>query len=114
MGYALLFVVLATILATAYKTGASMDVAIIDCIVETLLHIIIQGASDLFSKIARFIPYVGFLVSVIGGWLLQYALTKLFNSSKCKRIKNKFAKQIKNTRTSLWNWLKTGVKCLSA
>ncbi len=113
-GYALLFIVLATILATAYKTGASIDRAIVDCVVETIINIVVQGAGDLFNKIARFIPYIGFLIGVIGGWLLQYALSKLFNSKKAKRVKNKFASLIKNTRTSLWNWLKNGMKSLTA
>ena len=113
-GYALLFVVLATILATAYKTGASMDRAIVDCVIETLIHLIVEEAGELFNKLAKFIPYIGFLIGVIGSWLLQYALSKLFNSKKNKRVKNKFAGLIKNTRTSLWNWLKIGMKSLTA
>ena len=114
IGYALLFVVLATILATAYKTGTGMDRAIVDCIIETLINIIVEGAGDLFNKIAKFIPYIGFLIGIIGGWLLQYALSKLFNSKKVTKVKNKFASLIKNTRTSLWNWLKIGTKSLNA
>ncbi len=113
-GYALLFIVLATILATAYRTGASIDRAIVDCVVETIINFVVQGAGSLFNKIARFIPYIGFLIGVIGGWLLQYALSKFFSSKKVKRVKNKFASLIKNTRTSLWNWLKNGMKSLTA
>ena len=113
-GYALLFIVLATTLATAYKTGASIDRAIVDCVVETIINIVVQGAGDLFNKIARFIPYIGFLIGIIGGWLLQYALSKLFNSRKVKRVKNKFASLINNVRTSFWNWLKNGMKSLTA
>ena len=114
VGYALLLVSLAVILGKAYRTGASMDRAIVDCIAETIINLVVQGAGNLFSRIARFIPYIGFLIGVIGGWLLSYALSKLFNSQKIQRVKNKFANSIKNIRTRLWNGLKIGMASLTA
>ena len=91
-----------------------MDRAIVDCIAETIINLVVQGAGNLFSRIARFIPYIGFLIGVIGGWLLSYALSKLFNSQKIQRVKNKFANSIKNIRTRLWNGLKIGMASLTA
>lgn len=114
VGYALLFVSLVVILGTAYRTGASMDRAIVDCIAETIVNFVVQGAGDLFNRIARFIPYIGFLIGLIGGWLLSYALGKLFNSKKVQRVKNKFANSVRNVRTGLWNWLKAGMASLTA
>ena len=114
VGYALLFVTLVGILGTAYRTGASMNRAIVDCIAETIVSFVVQGAGDLFNRIARFIPYFGFLIGLIGGWLLSYALSKLFNSKKVRRVKNKFANSIRNVRTGLWNWLKAGMASLTA
>ena len=114
VGYALLFVSLIVTLSTAYSTGASMDRAIVDCIAETIINFVVQGAGDLFNRIARFIPYIGFLIGLIGGWLLSYALGKLFNSKKVQRVKNKFANSVRNTRLGLWNWLKAGMASLTA
>ena len=114
IGNALLFATFAVILGTAYNTGASIDRAILDCAVEYLISTIVEGAGSLFQKVAKYIPYIGFLIGLIGGWLLSYGLSKLFNSKKAQRVKNRFASQIKNVRTTFWNWLVNGVKSLSA
>ena len=114
IGYALLFVSMATILGTAYTNGRSIDRAILDCAIEALINLVVQGAGDLFNKVAKYIPYIGFLISVIGGWLLSYALQKLFNSKKIVRVKNKFSTSTKNLRINFWNWLKAGLNSLTA
>ena len=114
IGYALSFIVLVTTLTTVYTTGASIDRFIVDCVADIIINFVVQGAGILFNKIAKVIPYIGFLIGIIGGWLLQYALSKLFDSKKVKRVKNKFAYLIKNTRTSIWNWLKNGMQSLTA
>ena len=114
VGNALLFATFAVILGTAYSTGASIDRAILDCGVEYLISTIVEGAGKLFQKVAKYIPYIGFLIGLIGGWLLSYGLSKLFNSKKAQRVKNRFASLIKNVRTTFWNWLVNGIKSLSA
>ena len=72
------------------------------------------GAGKLFGWIAKFIPYVGFLLGLIAGWLISYLLGNFFSNKRVKRIKLKFSSLVKNIRISLVDWIKNAVKSLSA
>ena len=65
-------------------------------------------------QFAKFIPYVGFLLGLIAGWLISYLFGKFFSNKRVKRIKLKFSSLVKNIIISLVDWIKNAVKSLSA
>lgn len=87
---------------------------IIRVVIETFIALVEYGAGKLFEWVARFIPYIGFLLGLIAGWLVSYLLGKFFNNKRVKRIKAKFSSLVKNARVSLLNWIKYAAKSLTA
>ena len=97
-----------------YSTGRNLATSLIELGIETFIALIEFGAGKLFEWIARFIPYVGFLIGIIAGWLISYLLSKFFNSRRVARITSKFKASVKNIKISLANWVKYAVKSLNA
>jgi len=114
VGYGLTFLTLALGFASSYRTGGSIDGSIIEFVIETFIALVEYGAGKLFEWVARFIPYIGFLLGLIAGWLVSYLLGKFFNNKRVKRIKAKFSSLVKNARVSLLNWIKYAAKSLTA
>ena len=114
VGYGLAFLTIALGFASSYRTGGSIDGSIIEFVIETFIALVEYGAGKLFEWVARFIPYIGFLLGLIAGWLVSYLLGKFFNNKRVKRIKAKFSSLVKNARVSLLNWIKYAAKSLTA
>ncbi len=114
IGCAIAFIALAIGFASAYKTSRNVDYAILETVIELFVGIIEGGAGELFSKIANLVPYVGFLLGLIAGWVISYILSNYFNSARVKRIKNKFTSLTKNKKVSLTEWVKYAVQSLNA
>ena len=114
IGHAITFFTIVVGFAVSYKTGGNIDHSIIEMAIEAFIAIVEWGAGEFFSLIAKLMPYVGFLLGLIAGWLVSYFLGKYFNKSRVKRIKSKFSSLVRNSRVSLVNWIKNAVKSLTA
>ena len=114
IGYGITFLTIVIGFAVSYKTGSDIDSSIIGIAIESFIALVEHGAGKLFEWIAKFIPYVGFLLGLIAGWLVSYLLGKYFNNSRVKRIKSKFSSYVKSARVSLAEWIKGAVKSLTA
>lgn len=114
IGYGITFFVLVVGFAASYSTGHNLATSLIELGIETFIALIEIGAGKVFEWIARFIPYVGFLIGLIAGWLISYLLSKFFNSRRVARITLKFKSSVKNIKISLGNWIKYAVKSLNA
>ena len=114
IGYGITFLTLVIGFAASYSTGRNLATSLIELGIETFISLIEIGAGKLFEWIARFIPYVGFLIGLIAGWLISYLLSKFFNSRRVARITAKFKASVKNIKISLGNWVKYAVKSLNA
>ena len=114
IGYGITFLTLVIGFAASYSTGRNLATSLIELGIETFIALIEIGAGKLFEWIARFIPYVGFLIGLIAGWLISYLLSKFFDSRRVARITAKFNASVKNIKISLGNWVKYAVKSLNA
>ena len=114
IGYGITFLTLVIGFAASYSTGRNLATSLIELGIETFIALIEIGAGKLFEWIARFIPYVGFLIGLIAGWLISYLLSKFFDSRRVARITAKFKASVKNIKISLGNWVKYAVKSLNA
>ncbi|MBQ9121741.1 MAG: RHS repeat-associated core domain-containing protein, partial [Clostridia bacterium] len=114
IGYGITFLTLVIGFAASYSTGRNLATSLIELGIETFIALIEFGAGKLFEWIARFIPYVGFLIGLIAGWLISYLLSKFFDSRRVARITSKFKASVKNIKISLGNWVKYAVKSLNA
>ena len=114
IGYGITFLTLVIGFAASYSTGRNLATSLIELGIETFISLIEIGAGKLFEWIARFIPYVGFLIGLIAGWLISYLLSKFFDSRRVARITAKFKASVKNIKISLGNWVKYAVKSLNA
>ena len=114
IGFALTFLTIVIGFAVTCKTGGNIDHAIIEMAIESFIAVVEWGAGKFFGLIAKLIPYVGFLLGLIAGWLVSYLLGKYFSSKRVKRIKSKFSSLVKNSRVSLANWVKNAIKSLTA
>lgn len=114
IGYGITFLTLVIGFAASYSTGRNLATSLIELGIETFISLIEIGAGKLFEWIARFIPYMGFLIGLIAGWLISYLLSKFFDSRRVARITAKFKASVKNIKISLGNWVKYAVKSLNA
>ena len=114
IGYGITFLTLVIGFAASYSTGRNLATSLIELGIETFISLIEIGAGKLFEWIARFIPYVGFLIGLIAGWLISYLVSKFFDSRRVARITAKFKASVKNIKISLGNWVKYAVKSLNA
>ena len=114
IGHAITFLTIVVGFAVSYKTGGDIDYLIIEIAIESFIAFVEYGAGKFFGLIAKLLPYVGFLLGLIAGWLISYLLGKYFNEKRVKRIKSKFYPLVKNARISLFNWIKNAVKSLTA
>ena len=114
IGYGITFLTLVIGFAASYSTGRNLATSLIELGIETFIALIEIGAGKLFEWIARFIPYVGFLIGLIAGWLISYLLSKFFDSRRVARITAMFKASVKNIKISLGNWVKYAVKSLNA
>jgi len=114
IGYGIVFLTLAIGFAASYGSGRNLTPSLIELGIESFIALIEWGAGKLFEWIARFIPYVGFLIGLFAGWLISYLLGKFFTSRKVARITAKFKSFVKNIKISLKNWVKYAVKSLNA
>ena len=101
-------------LISSCKSGKNFSLAILEWIIESFIALIEYGAGKLFELLAKFIPYVGFLIGIIGGWVISFILDRYFTLKTVTRITNKFIASVKNTPLVLGNWTGCAVKSLSA
>lgn len=113
-GDAITFLGIVLSVSATYAVGKNIDHALIDLAIESAVAVIEWGAGELFKWIAKFIPYVGFLLALVAGWLVSYFLEQYFNDERMKRIKAKFSASVKNIRVTLVNWIREAVRCLNA
>ena len=68
-----------------------------ELIVDLLLEILSITANFIASLICKFIPYFGFLLGWAMGYVIDLIISKVFNSSRMRKIKNVYSNRVRNS-----------------
>ena len=114
IGNAISFLGISSQLVILYKSGTTIANCFAELLIELFVRMIEVGAGKIFELIAKYIPYVGFLLGVVAGWVISYLLEKYFTKSKVARIKARFLVLMNGKSVSLTNLVSSAARSLTA
>ena len=86
--------------------------------VECLVNAFIEGLKciigKLFDRLLRLIPYVGFVIGMISGWMIDRAFNRFFDKKCVTRITSRVKSSLEGSMASIRDWISCIIRNLCA